>query len=192
MSAQISIDTILDRLAERGLTDEARARCVLHATLAVLGERLVEDEARALAEVLPAELAKLVGMDGYDSDFTADELFDRVARREHAGDLPTGRAREESEIVLRVLGDCLDADRRQRIARGLPGLAGELVAGDRVLGEPPPYASPARAPRVATVASSKPGSTHPLSEAAPPSGQTHSVARNPAPHEETKLSAAKH
>jgi hypothetical protein len=32
---------------------------------------------------------------------------------------------------------------------------------------------------------------HPLSEAAPTAGQTHSVARNPSPHEETKLSAAK-
>lgn len=169
MSARISLDTILDRLAERGLTDEPRARRVLHATLAVLGERLVEDEAQTLAEVLPEELAPLLVTAGYDSDFTADELFDRVARREHTSDRPPGRTREESEVVLRVLGDCLSADRRQRIARGLPGIAGDLVAGDRVLGEPPPYAAAMQAPRVATVASSRPGSKHPLSEAAPPS-----------------------
>jgi uncharacterized protein (DUF2267 family) len=169
MSARISLDTILDRLAERGLTDEARARRVLHATLAVVGERLVEDEARALAEVLPDELAPIVSTAGYDSDFTAEELFDRVGRREHASDRPSGRAREEAEVVLAVLGDCLSADRRHRVARGLPGVAGPLVAGDRVLGEPPPHATAARAPRVATVASSRPGSTHPLSGAAPPS-----------------------
>jgi uncharacterized protein (DUF2267 family) len=191
MSARISLDTIMDRLAERGLTDQARARRVLHATLAVVGERLVEDEAQALAEVLPDELAPLLATAGYDSDFTADELFDRVARREHVSDRPSGRAREEAEVVLAVLGDCLSADRRHRIARGLPGVAGPRVAGDRVLGEPPPYATAAGAPRGSTVASSRPGSTHPLSEAAPRSGQTHSVARNPAPHEETKLSASK-
>jgi uncharacterized protein (DUF2267 family) len=188
MTAQISIDTILDRMAERGLTDHAKARGALHATLAVLGERLVEDEAQALVQVLPDELAKVLATSDYDSDFTAEELFERVRRREHAD---AARAREEAEIVLTVLGDCLSADRRQRVARGLPGLAAQLLAGERQLGEPPPYAAPARPPRVATVATSRPGSTHPLSEAAPPSGHTHSVARNPSPHEETKLSAAK-
>ena len=188
MSPHVSLDTILDRLAERGLTDDVNARAVLHATLAVLGDRPVEDEARALAEVLPDELAMLVATSGYDSDFGDDELFERVSRRAHER---SGRAREEAEIVLGVLGDCLAADRRHRIARGLPELAARLVEGDRDLGEPPPYADPQRAPRVATVASSRPGSTHPLSEAAPPSGQTHSVARNPEPHEDTKLSAAK-
>ena len=188
MSARLTLDTIQDRLAERGLTDEARARRVLHATLAVLGERLVEDEAQALASVLPDELAEIVATTGYDSDFTADELFERVRRRGHERG---ARVREEAEIVLGVLGDCLSADLRHRIARGLPGVAAQLVAGERELGEPPPYAAPLRAPKVATVASSRPGSTHPLSEAAPPAGQTHSVARNPAPHEETKLSAAK-
>jgi uncharacterized protein (DUF2267 family) len=188
MSAHISIDAILDLLAERGLTDEARARAALHATLAVLGERLVEDEALALAQELPDELAKIVATSEYDSDFTAEELFDRVGRREHASG---GRVREEAEIVLAVVGECLSADRRQRIARGLPGLAAQLFAGERELGEPPPYAAASRPPNVATVASSRPGSTHPLSEASPPAGQTHSVASNPSPHEETKLSAAK-
>ena len=188
MIAHISLDTILDRLAERGLTDEAKARRALHATLAVLGERLVEDEAQALAQVLPDELAKIVVTSDYDSDFTADELFERVRRREHVSG---ARAREEAEIVLGVLGDCLSADRRRRIARGLPGVAAELLLGEQELGDPPPYAAAARPPNVATVASSRPGSTHPLYEAAPPAGHTHSVARNPSPHEETKLSAAK-
>lgn len=189
MGAHLSLDTILDRLAERGLTDEAKTRSVLHATLAVLGERLVQDEAQALADVLPEELAKIVTTSEYDSDFTADELFERVRRRAHQSG---ARAREEAEIVVAVLGDCLGTDdRRHRIARGLPGIAAQLLEGDRELGEPPPYAAAPHQPRVATVASSRPGSTHPLSEAAPPSGHTQSVARNPAPHEETKLSASK-
>jgi len=206
MSSRLSLDTILDRLAERGLTDDATARAALHATLAVIGERLVEDEARALAEVLPDELAMLVATNDYDGDFDDAELFERVSRRAHER---SGRAREEAEIVLAVLGDCLGAERRRRIARGLPSLAAQLLGGDAERGASgasgvdedetegeaegglPPYAEPRRAPRVATVASSRPGSTHPLSEAAPPRGQTHSVARNPAPHEETKLSASK-
>jgi hypothetical protein len=147
MSAHLSTSTILERLAARGLTDEAQA------------------------------------------DFTAEELFDRVGRRlQERGD----RAREEAEIVLAVLGDCVSADHRQRIARGLPGPAAQLfVADERELGEPPPHAAASRPRSIATVASSRQGSMHPLSEAAPTAGQTHSVARNPSPHEETKLSAAK-
>ena len=203
MSSRLSLDTILDRLAERGLTEDASARAALHATLAVMGERLVEDEARALAEVLPDELAMLVAANDYDGDFDDAELFERVSRRAHER---SGRAREEAEIVLAVLGDCLGAERRRRIARGLPSLAAQLLEGERERGvsgvsevsgegegegELPPYAEPRRAPRVATVASSRPGSTHPLSESAPPAGHTHSVARNPSPHEETKLSASK-
>lgn len=132
MSSHLSVDTILDRLAERGLTDDVKARTVLDATLAVLGERLVQDEAQALADVLPRELATLVTTSDYDSDFTAEELFDRVRRRAHENG---GRAREEAEIVLAVLGECLGTDdRRHRISRGLPGIAAQLLEGDGELG----------------------------------------------------------
>jgi uncharacterized protein (DUF2267 family) len=187
MTPRIPMQTLLDGLAQHGLTDEASARNALRATLYVVGERLVEDEAKALAEVLPVELAGVVVND-YDSDFSADELFERVRRREH---VRPARAREDAEIVLSVLGEHLGVDRRQRIARGLPGVASELLRGGRELGEPPPHRIAPHAPDIATLASSRPGSQHPVSEAAPPSGHSQSVARNPAPHAETKLSGAK-
>jgi uncharacterized protein (DUF2267 family) len=186
MTPRISMHTLLDALSAHGLADEATARAALRATLSVLGERLVEDEAKALAEVMPAELAGVIE-EGYDSDFSADELFERVRRREHTG---PSRAREDAEIVLAVIGELLDGDRRQRIARGLPGLAGELLHGRREVGEPPPHRVAPHAREISTLASARPGSAQPLSEAAPPAGQTHSVARNPLPHAETKLSGA--
>jgi uncharacterized protein (DUF2267 family) len=187
MTPRISMTFVLDRLAEQGLTDEA-ARRSLYATIAVLGERLVDDEARALAEVLPGELAESIEGVEYDTDFTSDELFERVRRRMHT---TAARAREDAEIVLAVLGDAMSYDRRRRIGRGLPEQAAAIWLGSRVLGEPEPYRSVPRAPAVSTLASSRPGSAHPLSEAAPVSAHTHSVARNAAPHEETKLSASK-
>jgi uncharacterized protein (DUF2267 family) len=190
MTPRISMLTLFDRLTDQGLVDEKTARRVLHATLAVLGERLVVDEARALAEALPAELAALVLGSEYDADFSADELFERVRRRAREP-RNAAHAREAAEIVLAVLGECLDPDRRRRIARGLPGQAAELLLGGRELGEPPPHRMAPLAPEIATLASSRPGSTHPLYEAAPPSGHMHSVARNPSPHAETKLSGAK-
>lgn len=189
MTSRISMDTLLDRLAQHGLTDATAARRSLAATLAVVGERLVDDEARALAEVVPAELALSIEGSEYDSDFGTDELFERVRRREHTS---PARAREDAEIVLAVLGGCVNQERRRRIARGLPEQAAALWLGEceHEVGEVPPHGAPDTARRK-TLASARPGSSHPVSEAAPPSGHTHSVARNPSPHAETKLSGAK-
>jgi uncharacterized protein (DUF2267 family) len=187
MTRRIAMNELLERLAHRGLVDEVEARASLRATLTVLGERLVDDEAKVLAEVVPDEIAESIEESEYDSDFGTEELFERVRRREH---ISASRARENAEIVLLALGECLSAERRRRVARGLPEQAAELLLGARELGEPPPHPS-ARHASSRTLAEARPGSKHPLSEAAPPQGHTHSVAVNPAPHAETKLSAAK-
>jgi uncharacterized protein (DUF2267 family) len=187
MTPRIAMSLVLEGLAEQGLTEDA-ARRSLYATVAVLGERLVDDEARALAQVLPGELAESIEGVEYDSDFSTEELFERVRRRLHT---TAARAREDAEIILAVLGAAMAPERRRRIARGLPERAAEIWLGTRELGEPPPHRSASRAPPSPTLASARPGSTHPLSEAEVPAGQTHSVARNASPHEETKLSAAK-
>jgi uncharacterized protein (DUF2267 family) len=160
MTSRISMADVLARLAEQGLTDEA-ARRSLHATIAVLGERLVDDEARALSEVLPGELAESIEGVEYDTDFSTDELFERVRRRMRT---TGGRAREDAEIVLAALGDLVSRDRRHRIARGLPEQAREIWLASRELGAPPPYRSASRAPAIPTLASARPGSTRPLSE----------------------------
>jgi len=174
------MDELLDHLAQHGLTDEAAAHRSLRATLAVLGERLVDDEAMALTEAVPSELAKSIENSEYDSDFSTEELFDRVRRRDGT---PAARAIENAEIVLTALGQCLSPDLRRRIARGLPERAAELLLGERAASRPP---------KTATLASGRPGSRHPVSESAPPSaGHTHSIARSASPHEETKLSGTR-
>ena len=185
---RISVDVLLEHLARHGLDDGEAARRAARATLVVLGERLVDDEAMALTEVLPVELAQSIENSEYDSDFTTEELFERVRRRD--GTTPA-RARENAEIVLTAVGECLPRDLRRRIARGLPEQAAELLLGGRELGEPPPHQVGSPSPRRATLASGRPGSTHPVSEAPVPAGHTHSVARSSSPHEETKLSGAK-
>lgn len=160
---RISMPTLLEGLAQRGLADENAARHLLRATLGVLGERLVDDEAEALAEVVPTELAACIDRSEYDGDFSADELFERVRRREHT---PGARAKESAEIVLTVLGACLSPEVRMRIARGLPEQAAELLCGGRELGgDPPPHRDVPRAPRGVTLATGGAGSRHPLSGA---------------------------
>jgi uncharacterized protein (DUF2267 family) len=114
-------------MLEEGFAETADARRSLHSTLAVLGERLVDDEAKALAAGLSLELAAIVEDAEYDCAFGTGELFERVRRRERT---TPAAAREHAEIVLTVLGRSLEHDRRAKIARGLPEHAAELLLAD--------------------------------------------------------------
>ena len=180
------MQSFVDRVLAGGFGDWPAAHKAACATLAVLGSRLTEDEAGKLASTLPPELATIVREVGYDRDFDAAELYERVRRRTGA---PPGLAREQTDVVLRALGDLLEEHELAHLARVLPepivrGLRGREVTAV------PPCRQPAPAPR-RTLAEGAPGSTHPISEAAPPSGQSHSVAVNDAPHAETKLSSSR-
>jgi len=180
------MQTLIDRVRAGGFDDEAAARKAACATLAVLGSRLTEDEASSLASQLPSELARIVDEEGYDTDFDAAELYERVRRRTGA---PPGLAREQTDVVLRVLGAILDERELARLARVLPepivrGLRGPEAS------YVPPHRGTAPPPR-RTLAEGRPGGTHPIAEAAPPPGQMHSVAANDDPHAETKLSSSR-
>ncbi len=190
MTQRMAMDGLLARLARRGLPDGETAVRALRATLAVLGERLVDDEAAALAEVLPAELAPAVENVEYDSDFGSADLYDRVRHRE----LTTpGDAKEHAEMIIGALGEFLDDDLRARLARALPLQVAEVLLGRPVDQEPPPHGMPPRAAKASTLATGRAGSRHPLCDASAAAavGQTHSVACNPWPHDDTKLSSSR-
>jgi uncharacterized protein (DUF2267 family) len=182
---------LLDRIVERGIPDRRRAGKALRATLTVLGQRLFDDEARALASSLPTELARVVEAsehDELDGDFGDAEFYERVRRRERSS---SGAVHEDVDVVVRMLGELLDDDVRHRLARALPPRIGlRLLPADAE--EPPRHDAPrAHAPPVDTLASGRPGSRHPLSEARPRAEQSHSVAVEANPHGETKLSSAR-
>ena len=189
MSARMTLDDLLERFARRGLPDSETAMRAVRSTLAVLGERLVDDEAAALAGVLPAELATSLERVEYDADFGSADLYERVGRRELT---TAGDAKEHAEIVIGALGELLDDDLRMRLARALPRQVGAVLLGRPAFGEPPPHRMPSRAPTApTTLAMGCSGSRHPLCEATAPAGQTHSVACNPSPHDGTKLSTSR-
>jgi len=183
--SRISTETLVDHVRAGGIADRALARKALGATLAVLGSRLPDHEATALARRLSPELARIVEEETYDGDFDAAELYERVRQRTGS---PPGISREQTDVVLRALGEMLDPAELTRLARALPEpIVRGLVGREEV--EVPPYAAGAK-PRRRTLAEGKPGSTHPIAESAPPSGHTHSVAVNEDPHAETKLSSS--
>lgn len=182
----MSAQALVERVMSGGIPDQATAERALRAVLSTLGERLTEDEAHVLATRLPADLARVVDESDYDLDFDAGEFYERTRLREHT---TPGLAREHADVVLRVVGEAL-GEVSSRIVRALPADIGRQLVGPDD-GEPPPHAPPPRASHLSTLAHGRPGSAHPLSEAAPSAGHQSSVARSDDPHGETKLSSGR-
>jgi uncharacterized protein (DUF2267 family) len=183
----MSLADLVHHVMERGIPDRSLALQALRATVRVLGERLTDDEAHALSRFIPDELAALIDSVEYDADFDAAELYERVRRRMR---VDLGTAHERTDVALRAIGALLDDDLRRRLSRSVPEPIGALFF-EPSFGEPPSYREAVIAPRIATLASGRPGSRHPLADSAPSAGHTHSVARNDDPHRETKLSSAR-
>jgi uncharacterized protein (DUF2267 family) len=188
-SHPISHAVLVEAVLERAVPNREVAERVLHSTLTVLGQRLMDDEALALAACLPEELARPLEQSEYseyDGDFDATEFYERVRRRERAS---RGASKEHVNVALQALGANLDETLRARLTRVLPKAIGDQLVPQH-FGEAPPHVPASHVPELSTLAHGRPGSRHPIAEAAPPRGQTHSVARNDEPHAETKLSSS--
>jgi uncharacterized protein (DUF2267 family) len=188
----MSYEHFIEQIQERsGFAGPAEAARAVDATLSALRERLVDDEAGALAQALPEPMAQILRRGAYDCDFGLDELYRRAGEREG---VPLGFATEHTQVVCQVLAETIGAELLRRLQQHLPGDLAALLTSRPPLAEPP---EPERRPREiapgagATLAEGRPGSRHPLSEAHPDKAQQHSVARSADPHGDTKLSSSR-
>lgn len=172
-----------------GLDTTRQAAAALRATLAVLGQRLPQPERDAFGRALPERARVWLQARRFRGEFDVPELFDRVRRAEG---VTLGFAREHAEVVCRVCGAVLPDELRQRLERELPPSWSELFfppAVPEAEGAPPGRPSPGNLRR--TLATGRPGGSHPMSESRPPSDvQSESVA-SADPHESSKLSTAR-
>lgn len=159
MEKPTSSAALIETVMRDGLPSARIASRAVVATLHVLGERLTDDEAKLVADALPTDLARVIEQREYEGDFDASELYGRFA--EIAKTSP-GDAREQVDVVLRVVAELLDDDARARVSRALPP---ELARrfDPETFGPPPPHGEGPPAPR-RTLSTGKPGSAHPLSE----------------------------
>jgi uncharacterized protein (DUF2267 family) len=173
-----------------GSDDEAERALVVSAR--VLGEVLSADEAEAVARALPEALAARVRSATSPRAADVADLFERVARREG---VRASIGTEHAQIVLQVLGEALPTSVRARLQKHLGPSFGQLLEPPAVLGAPPPpieHAPPSPEPgRGTTLATGRPGSRHPLSEAGAERAHADSVARADDPHSDTKLSSSR-
>jgi uncharacterized protein (DUF2267 family) len=154
-----------------------RAERAVRAVLGGIGAYLTEAHRQLVAEELPPALgASLVG---------EHDVAMPIEERLLGPGMTAGRAREVIASACRVLVEELSNDALRALREDLPITMSALLAAP----SPAIDREPAQPQRHATLASGRPGSTHPISEARPARRQTDSVAGNN-PHASTKLSSA--
>lgn len=181
-------EAFIDEVCWRaGLQDDrALAERGVAATLEMIGERLPSVDANGVADHLPAPLGAAIRRRRRHGEFAVEELFEHVREAEGVG---LGFAVEHARVVCQVLAEILDAEGRTHLQHGLPPEWVTLFTPrESVTPEPPPPGPPPG--HGSTLASGRPGSRRPLSEAAPSRGQTESVVVSANPHGDEKLSSA--
>lgn len=145
-----------------------RAEQLTRSVLSGLAGYLTLPQRELVAAELPASFARCI---------TESRPFEPGLMGRHG--------RELVASVCHVLGEELSNDALRVLRRAVPGALAELLA------EPSPEiaAPPVDSRQGTTLASGRPGSRHPVSEASPPRGQAGSVGEIN-PHGATKLSTS--
>lgn len=186
MARGMDLEALLDHVRVRApLDDRERALHVLAATAGALISQLEHADAQDLQRALPAELRERLDAAGIpDTDLVtalaAGEPTSRGFAVEHA--TAAGEA-----LVLELPPELL-----ARLRRRLPSALAALLEPRERPGVAPPHPRhpPATPGTGTTLASGRPGSRHPLSEASPPVHR-HSIARSDDPHADRKLSSTR-
>lgn len=178
---------------QTGVHPRARALTLVRRVIEALEEILLADELAMLRASLPHSLAPWVPHDAARVGSSVRRMIDRVQRLELT---PRPVTLERVEVVCRALGEVLPTDARVRWLRDLPPAIAALFfadpAPDAMSTEVSHRVVTASSPPVgSTLASGRPGSQHPLSEAAAGQAHRHSVARSDDPHADTRLSSTR-
>ncbi len=158
---------------------DARAAEAARIVLSGLGAHLAPGPRQLIADELPPALGAAVL-----EDRGVALPIDEALLGPHT---TAAQAHELIASVCRVLAEELSTEALARLRAALPPGLATLFAPSAEPAEPPPHAPEPR--RSATLASARPGSRHPLSEAQPRTGQVDSVGADN-PHGDSKVSSA--
>lgn len=184
-------DRFLEQVAERtGLGSRATVETAVRAVTEALGALVDHAHRDEIAMHLPAPLAQMLRGAPSDADADASAFLRRVAAVEH---LPPGFAVEHATAILETIGSALHPSARRQFASRLPEEMRDWLEPRRIAPAPRPRADETRRPAAEPhhLANGRPGSTHPVSEAAPPRAHSESVASTSDPHADTRLSSAR-
>lgn len=186
--ADATLAVLVERVfARAGLARPSEAAQVVDATLASLAEVLAPDDEARLRSALPPGVMPASTPGRPRKDDSVEAFFDRVADRTG---IPPAQAREAAQEVLAAVAAVAEPGELDLLRRHL-GSAWERFFQRRAPASAPAELVSGLDRHLTTLASGRPGSRHPLSEARPLAGQTHSVATSADPHVDTRLSSAR-
>lgn len=187
MTSVVDEEDLLSRVKEVLAVSYEEAGRITTLTLRALAEALEEEDAREIIAELSGDLAQHFRIVERPQPIPLDRFYSQVAERL---EMQKGRAIEAVQSVCAALAERLSPPLVQRLQR-LPDYGALFVL--RSIPEVPRQAEVIRAPHMPrnTLAEGRPGSVHPLSEARPEKAHSHSVALNPDPHGDTKLSGSR-
>lgn len=181
---------LLRRIQERtGLADPADARRVGRLVTSVLLEQLPAHDRAWLSRLLPKQWADLPGSAAapLTQRDELEDFYERIAAREAA---EPSFAREHAQSVCSALAEGLDEDERTQLKNRLPAAIAALLVPRSRPAAPAARKQPVQPSERSTLAEGRPGSSHPVSEAAAQREHQESVARSDNPHGDTKLSSS--
>lgn len=157
-------DTLLERLTELApFADREEARRAFDSTLQAMRRGLNEDEADWLAVALGPSLSGALLREVYAGELSIDELYRWTKRY---GKTRKSAAVEQVQVVCRALAELLQPPELERLKRHLPRVTSLFEL--RATADPPSAPRHRRPePPDHTLAGGRPGSSRPLSEAAP-------------------------
>jgi uncharacterized protein (DUF2267 family) len=176
--------------ARAGLQTAAEARRALGSAIGALRCALDEQDAREMAAQLPRRLARILDRKPDTVVRNVEGLYAEALRRERVG---VGFAREHVQVVIQVLGSCVDPELVGKLERRLPRDIAALFQR-RPAESPPPahtrlHPDKAKTARV-TLSMARPGFADTIADAHHPLAHRASVARSNAPHAERMVETA--
>jgi len=166
-----------------GMTDDAQTEAVTTAVVGTLSEMIAPARIDKVIDALPRQLANLLRQPATAiTEFDQDAFFLRVAQNEGTN---AGFAREHAPVVVHAIADSLvDGQARQQFLTALPPWLADRVRHVAQHHAPRP---PKPSHRKQTLANGAGGSSHPVAVSRAARAHTHSIARNPTPHGDTKI-----
>lgn len=175
-----------------GVDSTSQALRIARITLRVLGEALLEHDRQNVAAGLPDPLARALTAGPSGKRVTARSFYDRIARRE--GVRP-GFGLEHAQVVCQALTHTLRDETLLYLESRLPPDLAELFVDRRSAHGSIPVVRPhhrneTETIRGRTLATGRPGSSRPLSEARPDNAHSESVIKSANPHGDRKISSS--
>lgn len=187
-------EQILETVQTRSGLSEEMATLAARSTLACLGSVVHPGDRPLVAQRLVEPLkTAFLSREAYHGTWGLEDFFSKVCVLEGVED---AFGREHAEVVCQVLSESFTEENLKLVQSRLPKVFADYLGELRAIGRPSVRQDTGAHAKILsgrgdTLATGRPGSAQPVSEAIPRDAHTHSVAASDNPHGDRKLSSGR-